>query len=261
VAHLTDWRRRRSIRAKARAAELAAAWSHLEAADLLKVMIEDEFPGDIAIASSFGAEAVALLALAAEIDRDVPVIFLDTGKLFPETVAYRDEVARHLGLTHIRIARPDVMEIAAADTGGDLWQRRPDACCFVRKVVPLVQAVTPYAAWVTGRKRYQGATRGELQPIEASDGWVKVNPLARWSKQDVFRFIASRGLPKHPLLEQGYLSIGCRPCTRPVEPLEDERDGRWAGQDKTECGIHTFTLDDGLEAGETGRLPALADRI
>ena len=249
MAHLTDWRQRRSVRARARAAELAAAWSHLDGADLLRVMIEDEFPGDIAIASSFGAEAVALLALAAEIDRGVPVIFLDTGKLFPETVAYRDTVTRHLGLTDVKIARPDIMEIAAADTGGDLWRHQADACCFVRKVVPLVQAVTPYGAWVTGRKRYQGAVRGELQPIEASDGWVKVNPLARWTRQDVFRFIAARGLPKHPLLAEGYLSIGCQPCTRPVEELEDARDGRWAGQDKTECGIHTISLDDGFATG------------
>ena len=238
---MNDWRHRRSVRARARAAELAAGYGHLEAAPLLRAMIEDEFAGDIAIASSFGAEAVALLALAADIDRHVPVIFLDTGKLFPETIAYRDEVAGHLGLTNVKIARPDILDIAATDTVGDLWQRQPDACCFLRKVVPLVQAVTPYGAWITGRKRYQGGLRGELQPIEASDGWVKVNPLARWTKQDVFRFIASRALPKHPLLEQGYLSIGCRPCTRPVDPLEeDERDGRWAGTGKTECGIHTF---------------------
>jgi len=237
---MNDWRHRRSVRARARAAELAAGYSHLEAAPLLRAMVEDEFPGDIAIASSFGAEAVALLALAADIDRAVPVIFLDTGKLFPETIAYRDEVAGHLGLTNVRIAKPDILDLAATDTGGDLWQRQPDACCFARKVVPLVQAVTPFGAWITGRKRYQGGVREELQPIEASDGWVKVNPLARWTRQDVFRFIARRGLPKHPLLEQGYMSIGCQPCTRPVDPLEDERDGRWAGTGKTECGIHTL---------------------
>ena len=240
MAELNDWQRRRSVRARARAAELAAAYSHLDAADLLAVMIEQEFAGDIAIASSFGAEAVALLALAADIDRNLPVIFLDTGKLFPETVAYRNTVAGHLGLTNVRIARPDILELAAADTVGDLWSRQSDACCFVRKVVPLVQAVTPYAAWITGRKRYQGGGCDALQPIEASDGWVKVNPLATWTKQDVFRLIAARGLPRHPLLEQGYLSIGCQPCTRPVAALEDERDGRWAGTDKVECGIHTL---------------------
>lgn len=243
MAELNDWRHRRSVRARARAAELAAAYSHLDAAELLAVMIEQEFAGDIAIASSFGAEAVALLALAAEIDRNLPVIFLDTGKLFPETVAYRDTVAGHLGLTNVRIARPDILELAAADTGGDLWSHQPDACCFVRKVVPLVQAVTPYGAWITGRKRYQGGLRDALQPIEASGGWVKINPLAAWTKQDVFGFIARRGLPKHPLLAQGYLSIGCRPCTRPVAELEDERDGRWAGTGKAECGIHTLESD------------------
>ena len=240
MAPLNDWRHRRSLRARARAAQLAAAYSHLDAADLLAAMIGEEFPGDIAIASSFGAEAVALLALAADIDRNLPVIFLDTGKLFPETVAYRDTVAQHLGLTNVRIARPDILELAATDTAGDLWSRQSDACCFVRKVVPLVQAVTPYSAWITGRKRYQGGGRDALAPIEASDGWVKVNPLAAWTKQYVFGFIARRGLPKHPLLAQGYLSIGCAPCTRPVAPLEEERDGRWAGSGKVECGIHTL---------------------
>lgn len=237
---MNDWQQRRSSQARARAAELAAVYSHLDAGDLLRVMIEDVFVDDLAIASSFGAEAVALLALAAEIDPAVPVLFLDTGKLFPETVAYRDTVIAHLGLTGVRIVRPDILDIAANDTAGDLWSRQAGACCYLRKVVPLVQAVTPYGAWVTGRKRYQGDGRSTLAPIEASDGWVKINPLASWTKQDVFSLIARRGLPKHPLLAKGYLSIGCQPCTRPVTALEDERDGRWAGQDKTECGIHSL---------------------
>lgn len=240
MATMSDWQQRRSTRARARAAELAAAYGHYDAGDLLRVMIEEEFAGDLAIASSFGAEAVALLALAAEIDPAVPVLFLDTGKLFPETLAYRDQVVAHLGLTSVRIVQPDILDVAAVDSTGDLWSRQAGACCYLRKVVPLVQAVTPYGAWVTGRKRYQGDGRSALAPIEASDGWVKINPLASWTKQDVFGLIAERGLPKHPLLKQGYLSIGCQPCTRPVTALEDERDGRWAGQDKTECGIHTL---------------------
>jgi phosphoadenosine phosphosulfate reductase len=242
---VNDWQQRRSIRARARAAELAAAYSHYDAGDLLRVMIEDEFAGDLAIASSFGAEAVALLALAAEIDPAVPVLFLDTGKLFPETIAYRDDVVAHLGLTGVRVVQPDILDVAAVDTVGDLWSRQAGACCYLRKVVPLVQAVTPHGAWVTGRKRYQGDGRSALAPIEASDGWVKVNPLAAWTKQDVFTLIAKRGLPKHPLLAQGYLSIGCQPCTRPVSAMDDERDGRWAGQDKTECGIHTLDRPTG----------------
>jgi len=253
MAEMTDWRQRRSLRARARATGLAAAHGHRDARDLMRVMFEEEFPGEIAIASSFGAEAVALLALAAEVEPSVPVIFLDTGRLFPETIAYRDTVVAHLGLRDVLVAQPDVLELAAAYTAGDLWSQRPDACCFVRKVKPLVQAVTPYAAWITGRKRYQGATRQELAPIEASDRWVKVNPLARWTKQDVFRLIASHGLPRHPLLAQGYVSIGCAPCTRSVAPLEDERDGRWAGSGKTECGIHTFELGEaaGHESAST----------
>lgn len=185
MAAVNDWRQRRSIRARARTAELAAANSHYDADDLLRVMIADEFAGDLAIESSFGAEAVALLALAAE------------------------------------------------DAVGDLWSRQARACRYLRKVVPLVQAVTPDGAWVTGRKRYQGDGRSALAPIEASDGWVNINPLAAWTKQDVFALIVKRGLPKHPMLTQGYLSIGCQPCTRPVTALEDECIGRWAGQDKT----------------------------
>jgi phosphoadenosine phosphosulfate reductase len=249
---MKDWQQRRSVRARARAAELSAAYGHLEGQELLRIMMEEEFPGDLAIASSFGAEAVALLALAAEIDQAVPVLFLDTGKLFPETIAYRDQLVAHLGLTGVRIAKPDILDIAAVDSAGDLHARHAGACCYLRKVVPLVQAVTPYGAWVTGRKRYQTDGRAALQAVEASDGWVKINPLASWTKQDVFRLIAERGLPKHPLLAQGYLSIGCQPCTRPVSPLEDERDGRWAGQEKTECGIHTS--DEGASGWKSPRV-------
>ncbi len=141
-----DWQHRRSVRARSRAAELAAAYGHLEGADLPRVMIKEEFPGDLAIASSFGAEAVALLALAADIDPDVPVLFLDTGKPFPETAAYRDTVVEHLGLTGVRIAKPDILDVAAGDAVVDLWSRHAGACCYLRKVVPLVQVVTPYGA-------------------------------------------------------------------------------------------------------------------
>ncbi|MBT5435133.1 MAG: phosphoadenylyl-sulfate reductase [Alphaproteobacteria bacterium] len=252
MADLNHWRHRRSVRARARAAEFAAGASHLEGADLLEVAIKEAFVGDIAIASSFGTEAVALLALAAEIDPAVPVIFLDTGKLFPEALAYRRTVVEHLGLTHVRTAGPDILDIAAIDASGDLWKRQPDACCYLRKVVPLVQAVTPYGAWITGRKRYQGDGRAALQPIEASDGWVKINPLAHWTKQDIFGLIAQRKLPKHPLLEHGYLSVGCQPCTQPVTPLGDERDRRWSGQDKSECGIHTIAPEAPLGHAGSG---------
>ncbi len=236
---MIDWRQQRRDRAKQRAAEFGLDHSHLSGADQLRTAIEGEFAGEIAIASSFGAEAVALLAFAADIDPAIPIIFLDTGKLFDETLAYRDQVIDRLGLTGVRAAGPDIVDIAATDPGGELWQTNPDACCFLRKVAPMVQALTPYAAWVTGRKRFHGDGRSQLPPIEASDGWVKINPLADWTRRDVFQFIARRGLPKHPLLERHYVSVGCAPCTKPVTADDGAvRDGRWAGTGKAECGIH-----------------------
>jgi phosphoadenosine phosphosulfate reductase len=236
---MSDWRQHRRDRAKRRAAEFALDHGHLTGADLLRAAIEGPFKGEIAVASSFGAEAVALLALTAEVDPATPVIFLDTGKLFDETLAYRDLVVDRLGLTGVRLAGPDIVDIAATDPGGALWRTNPDACCFLRKVTPMVQALTPYAAWVTGRKRFHGGERQDLPVIEAADGWVKLNPLAGWTKRDVFRFIAQRGLPKHPLLERHYVSIGCAPCTKPVTAEDGGvRDGRWAGSSKAECGIH-----------------------
>ena len=235
---MSDWRQQRRDRAKRRAAEFALDHGHLTGRDLLQAAVEGPFAGEIAVASSFGAEAVALLALAAEIDPAIPVIFLDTGQLFPETLAYRDHVIAHLGLTGVRSAGPDIVDIAATDPGGTLWRDNPDACCFLRKVTPMVQALTPYAAWVTGRKRFHGGGRQSLPAVEASDGWVKINPLADWDRRDVFKFIADKKLPKHPLLERHYVSIGCAPCTRPVTGDDDIRDGRWAGNDKAECGIH-----------------------
>jgi phosphoadenosine phosphosulfate reductase len=236
---MSDWHQQRRDRAKRRAAEFAQEHGHLAGVDLLRAAIDGPFAGEIAIASSFGAEAVALLALAAEVDPATPVIFLDTGKLFDETLAYRDLVVERLGLTGIRSVGPDIVDIAATDPGGQLWRTNPDACCFLRKVTPMVQALTPYAAWVTGRKRFHGGDRRHLPPVEAADGWVKINPLADWTRRDVFQFIARRGLPKHPLLERHYVSIGCAPCTKPVTSADgDIRDGRWSGQAKAECGIH-----------------------
>ena len=236
---MSDWHQQRRNRAKRRAAEFALDHGHLSGADLLRAAIDGEFKCEIAIASSFGAEAVALLALTAEVDPATPLIFLDTGKLFDETLAYRDRVIDHLGLTGIRSAGPDIVDIAATDPGGQLWKTNPDACCFLRKVTPMIQALTPYAAWVTGRKRFHGGDRRHLPPIEASDGWVKINPLADWTRRDVYQFIAHRGLPKHPLQERNYVSIGCATCTKPVTADDsDIRDGRWANSSKAECGIH-----------------------
>jgi phosphoadenosine phosphosulfate reductase len=220
------------------AAELLARYRDYDGLMIVRAMIEREFAGRIALVSSFGAEAAVLLDLVARVDPATPVLFLETGKHFGESLAYRHALAEHLGLTNVRDIRPDPGDLAAHDPDGTLHARDPDACCAIRKVWPLENALDGYDAWFTGRKRFQTKERGELPAVEAADGRIKVNPLARWGAEDVERYYEARGLPRHPLYDQGYPSIGCAPCTRAVAPGEDPRAGRWAEQDKTECGIH-----------------------
>lgn len=224
--------------AEERAEALRRAYGELEGIDLLRVMIEDEFPGRIAITSSFGAEAAVLLDLVARVDPSTPVIVLDTGILFPETYEYIDLVTSRLGLTDVRLHRPSDEEVMAKDPDGTLYQTDPDACCHMRKTKPLSDALRPFDAWVTGRKRFHGGARGSLETIEGAEGAIKINPLATWQQAWIDDSFAERNLPRHPLVAQGYLSIGCTSCTAPVMSGEDIRAGRWRGSDKTECGIH-----------------------
>jgi phosphoadenosine phosphosulfate reductase len=194
----------------------------------------------IAVLSSFGAESALLLAFVAEAAPDMPVLFLETGKHFPETLAYRAELARFLGLTNVQDVKPSPAALKERDPTGELWAFDPDACCQLRKVEPLDAASLPFAVLVTGRKRGQAATRAALPVVEEkADGQVRLNPLAAWTGKDITEEMARRGLPPHPLVAEGYLSIGCGPCTHPVGDGEDARAGRWAGHSKTECGIHT----------------------
>ena len=209
---------------------------------LLRRAITREFAGRFAVVSSFGADSAMLLALVAEIDPGVPVLFLDTGKHFPETLAYRDDLVARLGLTDIRAIGPDPAQLAARDPLGDLHRYIPDDCCAIRKVAPLRHALAPFAAWATGRRRQQAATRAALPFVETVDGRRKYNPLADWSAERIAAELARRDLPRHPLVARGFLSIGCAPCTRAVRPGEDARAGRWAGHAKTECGIHRPAL-------------------
>lgn len=218
--------------------ELTERYGKLDGEALLAPFIEREFPGRIALVSSFGAEAAVLLHMAAEIDRSLPVIFIDTGKLFGETLRYRDKLVAQLGLTNLKVLRPAAAEVAAADPDGVLWHSDPDACCAMRKVAPLARAIADFDAWASGRKRFHGDLRAFLPVIEASGDKIKVNPLARWSKLRIEEAFAARDLPRHPLEADGFLSIGCMPCTERVAPAEDQRAGRWAGRAKTECGIH-----------------------
>lgn len=191
------------------------------------------FAGRIALVSSFGAESAVLLHMVAGIDPATPVIFLDTGKLFPETLAYRDRLVARLGLRDLRVARP------ALAVPNRLWETDPDLCCWQRKVEPLDAALEGFDAWITGRKRVQSATRASLGPVEREpNGRVKINPLVDWSAEEVTAYFVRNDLPPHPLTLRGYGSIGCAPCTRPLRPGEHARAGRWAGTAKTECGIH-----------------------
>ena len=194
--------------------------------------------GRMAVVSSFGAESALLLALVAEIDAGVPVLFIDTHKHFPETLAYRAHLAERLGLRDVRVVHPAAADLATADPEGTLHRYIPDDCCELRKVAPLERALAPFDAWVSGRKRYQSATRAALPLVELVDGRIKFNPLADVEEADLVAEARRRGLPEHPLLSLGYASIGCAPCTRQVAPGAPPRSGRWAHASKTECGIH-----------------------
>jgi phosphoadenosine phosphosulfate reductase len=221
--------------------DLRRAYDGLDGLALLRAVLkEGPLAGRTALVSSFGAESAVLLDLVATVDPATPVIFLDTGKLFSETQAYREEMVELLRLRDVRVVRPRADALARYDPGGSLWSREPDLCCHVRKTEPLQDALEGFVAWITGRKRFQAGLRRQLPLIEGewSSGRIKLNPLALWSAADIERYQLLRNLPKHPLVDLGYRSIGCITCTRPVSAGEAPRAGRWWGLDKTECGIH-----------------------
>ncbi|MDP5085327.1 MAG: phosphoadenylyl-sulfate reductase [Yoonia sp.] len=209
-----------------------------DAQTLLRHALSDVQIGKVALVSSFGAEAVVLLHMVSEIDKRTPVIFLDTEMLFPETLSYQRDLSAQLGLTDVRIIGPERNAVLTEDVDGLLHQADPDACCDLRKTRPLNAALAEFGGWVTGRKRYQGGQRAQLPLFEMEDRKIKINPLADWTSQDVQDYIARHDLPRHPLVAQGYPSVGCMPCTTRVSALEDPRAGRWRGIEKTECGIH-----------------------
>jgi phosphoadenosine phosphosulfate reductase len=220
----------------ARELDRALAGKPIEA--ILETAVRELFPGKIAVLSSFGTEAAVILHYVAQVDRSVPILFLETGKHFTETLMYRDILVDRFGFADAREIKPDPNDLAAQDPTGDLWSRNPNACCNIRKVLPMARALKPFDAWITGRKRYQAGTRAALPLFEASEGRIKVNPLAAWTPDMVNDAFTRFKLMRHPLFDEGYASIGCAPCTRRIEVGEDARAGRWSGLDKTECGIH-----------------------
>jgi phosphoadenosine phosphosulfate reductase len=227
------------------ASRLETRFARLKASSLLRLAIEDLYPGRIALVSSFGADAAALLHMISQIDAATPVVFVDTGQHFPETLAYRDDLVARLKLTNVVVAHPNAETLAEEDPEKFLFASDPDRCCEIRKVRPLAEALQAYDAWITGRKGFQSVTRATLPLFEAEGERIKVNPLVGWSAGDVLKYIAEAGLPRHPLVAKGFPSIGCLPCTTRVMPGEDERAGRWRGRGKTECGIHTESLEAG----------------
>ena len=226
-------------------ADLSDRFEERSAQSRLRAAIHDLFPGRIALVSSFGADSAVLLHMIAAIDTATPIVFVDTGMLFPETLAYRDRLVAQLGLTRVETHTPDAEDLAEQDPESFLWARVPDQCCHIRKVLPLSRALDGYDAWISGRKRFQATTRDALPVFQAEAGRIKVNPLADWSAKDILAYMDDHALPRHELVAKNYLSIGCLPCTSPVRPGEDARAGRWRGKAKVECGIHTAFPDAG----------------
>ncbi len=217
---------------------LNARFEGAEAEDVLHTALR-LYCGEVAMVSSFGAEAAVLLHMAARINPHVPVLLVDTLMLFPETLQYQQELGRWLGLTDVRRITPDAVDLQAGDRYDALHMSDADACCALRKTRPLEAALQSFGATVSGRKRYQSNTRSALEFFEVDRaGRIKVNPLAHWDAQAVQAYADTHALPSHPLVKQGFSSIGCAPCTRAIRPGDDPRSGRWPGQDKTECGIH-----------------------
>lgn len=233
----------------ASAAKIVAKWGPEDAAALnqrfagralagLEAVLTDPAFGRVAVVSSFGAESAVLLHQVARISRDVPVLLVSTGWLFPETLSYARDLSDWLGLTNLRLLEPDAEVLEKKDPERLRWSYDPDGCCEIRKVDPLAAGLVEYDCWVSGRKRTQAATRADLPLFEADGKHLKINPLIEWSAGELAAYAAKHALPPHPLVAEGYPSIGCSPCTSKVLPGEDPRAGRWRGWDKVECGIH-----------------------
>lgn len=196
----------------------------------------------LALVSSFGTESATLLNVMADVDPAIPVIFLDTGWLFEETLAYRDTLIAKLGLKDVRSIKPADETLSREDPDRDLWFSDPDACCRIRKVEPLARALKPFSAWLNGRKRFQGSARADIPVVEDDGARLKFNPFANVSREEIEAIFTRAKLPRHPLVASGFLSVGCMPCTSRTGEGEDSRAGRWRGRAKTECGIHTMKV-------------------
>ncbi|MGH7441379.1 MAG: phosphoadenylyl-sulfate reductase [bacterium] len=207
--------------------------------DIIRFVCET-FGDRVAISSSFGAESACLLSLAVSVRPDIPVIFIDTGFLFPETLAFRDELVRRLKLNLIQVG-PLMGHAAFLEQYGKLYENDPDRCCEINKVEPLKRALKGLRCWMSGVRSDQTSYRGAMEFLEMKgEDFYKASPLLNWNSRDVYQYLKEEGLPMHPLWGKGYTSIGCEPCTSVPGDPDDPRSGRWKGKNKTECGIHTF---------------------
>jgi phosphoadenosine phosphosulfate reductase len=222
------------------AEQLDRALRHAAPAEIIAAALKTVGRERLALVSSFGTESAALLQVMTEVDASIPVIFLDTGWLFDETLAYRDSLIATLGLRDVRTTKPSEQALSREDGSRDLWFSDPDACCRIRKVEPLARALKPFDAWINGRKRFQGGMRAGIPVVETDGARLKFNPFANVSREQIEAIYREANLPPHPLAANGYLSVGCMPCTGRTSPDEDTRAGRWRGRPKTECGIHSL---------------------
>jgi phosphoadenosine phosphosulfate reductase len=229
----------RAARDLPRAEELDRALRDASPAEVIAAALAAVGRERLAVVSSFGTESAALLKVMADVDPAIPVVFLDTGWLFEETLAYRDTLIATLGLRDVRSVKPLEETLSREDGNRDLWFSDPDACCRIRKVEPLARALAPFSAWINGRKRFQGGLRADMPVVEEDGVRLKFNPFANVSREEIEAIYALAKLPPHPLVASGFLSVGCMPCTSRTAPDEDARAGRWRDRAKTECGIHT----------------------
>ena len=221
------------------AGELDQALRNAAPAEIIASALQTVGREHVALVSSFGAESAALLKVMADVDPAIPVIFLDTGWLFEETLAYRDTLIATLGLSDVRSIKALQETLSREDPDRELWFSDPDACCRIRKVEPLTRALAPFKAWINGRKRFQGGLRADIPVVEQDGARLKFNPFANVSREQIEAIYNNAKLPPHPLTAKGFLSVGCMPCTSRTSDGEDARAGRWRGRAKTECGIHT----------------------
>ena len=209
-----------------------------EANEILYESINKFFFKKIVYVCSFGAESAVILHLISNISKDFPVIFLNTGKLFDETLNYRNDLIKLFNLTNIIEIYPEKFDLTKHDANEVLWKADHNKCCEIRKVNPLKKALKPYTTWISGRKGYHSNERREKKVLEIVNSKFVLSPLINWSQNKITEYFESFNIPKHPLYKKGYLSIGCRNCTVTSSDSNNVRSGRWSNTKKTECGIH-----------------------